>query len=91
MYNAQIRNPIEPKIENILRKIYNGFRRNRSTTSQILPIRRIISGVRAKKLKAIILFVDCAKAFDSLHREKIVITTRPRPTQRNRRSLNDDI
>ena len=33
--NALLRNRIEPKIDNILRKNQNGFRRNRSTTSQI--------------------------------------------------------
>ena len=48
IYNAQLRNRIEPKIDNILRKNQNGFRRNRSTTSQILTIRRILEGVRAK-------------------------------------------
>ena len=35
IYNALLRNRIEPKIDNILRKNQNGFRRNRSTTSQI--------------------------------------------------------
>ena len=49
IYNALLRNRIEPKIDNILRKNQNGFRRNRSTTSQILTIRRILEGVRAKK------------------------------------------
>ena len=38
---------IEPKIEKILRKNQNGFRRNRFTTSQILIISQIV-GVRAK-------------------------------------------
>ena len=52
IYNALLRNCIEPKIENILRKNQNGFRRNRSTTSQILTIRRILEGVRAKNLQA---------------------------------------
>ena len=33
IYNALLRNRIEPKIDNILRKNQNGFRRNRSTTS----------------------------------------------------------
>ena len=47
------------------------FRGNRSTTSQILSIRRILEGVRAKNLDATILFVDCTKAFDSIHREKM--------------------
>ena len=39
IYNALLVNRIEPKIDNILRKNQNGFRRNRSTTSQILTIR----------------------------------------------------
>ena len=40
-YNDLLLNLIEPKIEKILKKNQNGFRRNRSTTSQILTIRRI--------------------------------------------------
>ena len=71
IYNALLRNRIEPKIDNILRKNQNGFRRNRSTTSQILTIRRILEGVRAKNLQATLLFVDFTKAFDSLHRGKM--------------------
>ena len=67
IYNALLRNRIEPKIDNILRKKQNGFRRNRSTTSQILTIRRILEGVRAKNLQATLLFVDFTKAFDSIH------------------------
>ena len=69
--NALLLNLIEPEIEKILKKNQNGFRRKRSTTSQILPIRRIIEGVRIKKLEAILLFVDFSKAFDSLHRGKM--------------------
>ena len=42
IYNALLRNRIEPKIEKILRKNQNSFRRNRSTTSQILTIRQIL-------------------------------------------------
>ena len=66
IYNAQLRNRIEPKIDNILRK-----NQNRSTTSQILTIRRILEGVRAKSLLATLLFVDFTKAFDSIHRGKM--------------------
>ena len=58
IYNALLRNRIEPKIDNILRKNQNGFRRNRSMTSQILTIRRILEGVRAKNLQATLIFVD---------------------------------
>ena len=71
IYNALIRNRIEPKIDNIRRKNQNGFQRNRSTTSQILTIRKILEGVRAKNLQATILFVDFTKVFDSIHRGKM--------------------
>ena len=70
-YNAQLRNRIEPKIDNTLRKNQNGFRRNRSTTSQILTIGRIFEGIRTKNLQAAILFVDFTKGFDSIHRGKM--------------------
>ena len=71
IYNTVLRDHIEPKIDNILRKNQNGFRRNRSTTLQILTIRRIQDGVRAKNLRATILIIDFAKAFDSIHRGKM--------------------
>ena len=70
IYNALLRNCIEPKIDNILRKDQNGFRRNRSTTSQILNICRILEGVRARNLQATILFVDFTRAFDSIQKGK---------------------
>ena len=71
IYNALLWNHIEPKIDNILRKNQNGFRKNRSTTSQILTISRILEGIRAKNLQATLLFVDFTKAFDSIHRGKM--------------------
>ena len=71
IYNALLRNRIEPEIDNIPRKNQNGFRRNRSTTSQILTIRRILEGVRAKNLQATLIFVDFTKAFDSIHKGKM--------------------
>ena len=54
----------------VLRKNQNGFRRNRSTTSQILTIHRILEGVRAKNQQATLLFADFTKAFDSIHKGK---------------------
>ena len=71
IYNVLLRNRIEPKIDNIHRKNQNGFQRNRSTTSQILTIHRILEGVRAKNLLVTILFVNFTKAFDSIHRGKM--------------------
>ena len=55
----------------ILHLFCDSFRRNRSTTSQILTIRRILDGVRAKNIQATLLFVDFTKAFDSIHRGKM--------------------
>ena len=66
VYKALLINHIEPEIEKILRKNQYGFRRNRSTTSQILTIRRTMQ-VRARNL----LFVDFSQVFDSIHREKM--------------------
>ena len=71
IYDALLRNRIEPKIDNILRKNQNGFRRNRSTTLEILTIRRILEDVRAKNLQTTLLFVDYKEAFDSIHRGKM--------------------
>ena len=69
IYNVLLR--IEPKIDNILRKIQNGFRSNRSTCLKILTIRPILEGVRSKNLQATILLVDFTKAIDSIHRGKM--------------------
>ena len=71
IYNALLRNCIEPKIENILRKNQNDFQRSRSMTLQILGIWRILEDVPAKNLQATISFVDFTKAFDSIHRGKM--------------------
>ncbi len=71
IYHAQLRNRIEPKIDYILTKNQNGFRRNRSTTSQILIIRRILEDVRSKNLQVTLQFVDFTKAFDSIHSGKM--------------------
>ena len=40
-------------------------------TSQILTIRRILEGERAKNLQATILFVDFTKTFDFIQRGKM--------------------
>ena len=71
IYNALLRNRKKPQIENIIRKNQNDFRRNRSTTLQILTIHRILENVRANNLEASILYVDFGQAFDSIHRGKM--------------------
>ena len=44
----------------------------RSTTAHILALCRIIEGVKRNNLKAVFLFVDFNKAFDSIHRGKMM-------------------
>ena len=71
IYNLMLLNRIRPKIDPVLRKNQNGFRTNRSTSGQILTIRRILEGIKSKNLPATLLFIDFSKAFDSIHRGKM--------------------
>ncbi|XP_063587867.1 uncharacterized protein LOC134765253 [Penaeus indicus] len=66
IYNAMLRDRIQPEIEKILRPHQNGFRLNRAITGEIITIRRLIE-IKAKNLNAVILFVDFSKAFDSIN------------------------
>ena len=55
-----------------LMKNQNGFRSGRTTTSQILVLRQLIEGVKDKNLEAILIFIDFKKAFDTIHRGKMI-------------------
>ena len=70
--NKLILNGIRPVLDQHLRNNQNGFRPGRSTTTHILAIRRLIEEVRSKNLKAVIVFIDFKKAFDSVHRVKML-------------------
>ena len=49
IYNKLILNRIAPRIDPLLRKNQNGFRKGRGTLSQILSIRRILEEMRKLK------------------------------------------
>ena len=74
--NRMILNRIQSEIDDHLRPSQNGFRPGRSTTAHTLALRRLIEGVRSKNRKAIITFVDFRKAFDSIHRGKMMMILR---------------
>ena len=72
LINKMILNRLQPKMDNFLRNNQNGFRPGRSTTTHILALRRLIEEVKAHDKKAIILYMDFRKAFDSNHRGKML-------------------
>ena len=71
-YNRMILNRIRPELDKRLRINQNGFRTGRTTTSQILALRRIIEGVKEYNIPAVITFIDFCKAFDTIHRGKML-------------------
>ena len=70
-YNRMLLNCIRDHIDPLLRYNQNGFRKGRGTVGQILAIRRMLEGIRARNLPAVRTFVDFRKAFDSIHRGKM--------------------
>ena len=72
IYNKILLDRIRPHLDPLLRVNQNGFRTGRSTLPQILTLRRLIEGIKEKQLPAILTFVDFSKAFDSIHRGKLM-------------------
>jgi hypothetical protein len=72
MYNRLILNRLRVAIDPHLRNNQNGFRSKRSTTSQVLALRRVIEEVKRNNLKAVLTFIDFRKAFDSINREQMI-------------------
>lgn len=69
--NRMVLNRIKPEFEKILRNNQNGFRPGRSCAQHILALRRLIEGVKSRKIPAVMTFIDFRKAFDSIHRGKM--------------------
>ena len=70
--NRMILNRLRPILDPLLRNSQNGFRPERTTVGQILALRRILEGVRERNLSAVITFIDFQKAFDTIHRGKLM-------------------
>ena len=71
-YNRTLLNRIRPHLDDKLRPNQCGFREKRSTTEQILALRRIIEGIEDKNLSAVVTFIDFKKAFDTIHQGKMI-------------------
>ena len=72
LYNRLILNRLRPVIDPMLRSNQNGFRQKRTTIGQILALRRLLEGAKDKNLSCIMTFIDFRKAFDSIHRGKLM-------------------
>ena len=70
LYNKMILNRLVPFVGPLLLKNQNGFRRGRTTLSQILCLRRLLEEAQAANRDLALVFLDFSKAFDSVDREK---------------------
>ena len=50
----------------------DGLQSGRTTIGHILAIRRLIEGVKSNNLTAVLTFIDFKKAFDTIHRGKML-------------------
>ena len=64
VYNRCLLNRIRPVLDKVLRPNQNGFRPERSTSSHVLALRRIVEELKNHKKEAVISFIDFRKAFD---------------------------
>ena len=71
IYNRLLLNRNRPEIDLFLRPNQNGCRQLRSTSSQILALRRIVEEVKNHQKEAVIVFIDFKEAFDSVNRSKM--------------------
>ena len=71
-FNRMLLNRIRPKLDDHLRTNQNGFRKGRTTVGHILALRRLIEEVEANNLPAIVTYIDFKKAFDTIHRGKML-------------------
>ena len=72
IFNRMILNRIRPEIDKHLRNNQNVLRVGRTTVGHILALRRLIEGIKSNNLPASITFIDFRKAFDIIHRFKML-------------------
>ena len=72
LYNCMILNRLRPILDPLLRISQNGFRQKRSTIGQIVVLCQLIEGAKGNNLPCILTFIDFRKAFDTIHRDKLM-------------------
>ena len=70
LVNKMILIRLQTKMDDYPRPNQNGFRPGRTTTAHILALRRFIEGVKSHNRKAIVIYVDFQKAFDSVNEKR---------------------
>ena len=72
MYNRMILNRIRPHLDPKLCINQNGFRPGRSPIAQILTLHCMLECVKSKNLPAVLTSIDFQKAFNSIHRGRLM-------------------
>jgi hypothetical protein len=72
LYNRMIMNRLRPALDPLLRIFQNGFRKKRTTVGQIVALRRLLEGAQGNNLSCVLTFIDFRKAFDTIHRGKLI-------------------
>ena len=72
LYNRMLLNRLRPVLDPLLRNSQNGFRQGRTTVGHLLAIRRLLEGVKRHNLSCAMTFIDFKKAFDTIHRGKLM-------------------
>ncbi len=75
VYNIIILNRIRPMLDPHLRPNQNGFQAGRTTTSQVLALRRIIEGVKEYNLPAVLTFIDFKDALMGIPKSDLLGVT----------------
>ena len=63
---------IRPVTDPLLRVNQYSFSQNKTTVAQVLSLRRIIEGAKKRNIPVVLTFIDFKKAFDSIHRGKVL-------------------
>ena len=73
IYKRMLLDRLRSHTDPTLRYNQNGFRKGRSTVAQIHTLRRLVEEIKLKKKSSQLLsLVDFSKAFDSVHRGKLM-------------------